>query len=251
MKLAETRSEVGIRSARRPFKSFVNWVWDEYDFDGRPPTNKVKSDPGIPLPGVPIAVGRKMLEVCYKRMRISDCAILTRLLDIGARVSEFLALNWGDVELTTGIARIRHGKDDKPRNVFLGRHSRKMLRKWNQESNHTKANDPIWITESGTRLKYSGFSQIIRRRAEETGIDMPGIHDFRRTATSEMLGNGANPISVSRIDGHNNLKTTISYLNQTVDNLYEVHERSSPVNNMDGNMPPRKYASNIKSGRDY
>jgi len=74
--------------------------------------------------------------------------------------------------------------------------------------------------------------QIIRRRAEEAGIDTPGIRDFRRTATLEMLRNGADPISVSRIDGHNDLKTTMRYLKQTVDDLYEVHERSSPVDNM-------------------
>jgi len=153
VKLAETRSEGGILSAWRPVKAFVNWVWDEYDIAGRPPTSKVKvkSDPGIPLPGVPVADVRKMLDVCDTRMGIRDRAIIAGLLDTGARASEFLALNWGDVELTTGIARIRYGKGGKPRDVFFGRHSRKMLRKWNQESDHTKTDDPIWIIETGTR----------------------------------------------------------------------------------------------------
>jgi integrase/recombinase XerD len=47
-------------------------------------------------------------------------ARLLVLRDTGVRVSEFVALNVGDVDIKSGVVRVRRGKGRKDRTVFLG-----------------------------------------------------------------------------------------------------------------------------------
>jgi len=68
-----------------------------------------------------------MLATCKRRMFTGDRdrAILLCLLDTGYRAAEFLALNVGDLNLSSGAALVRRGKGGKFRTVFLGGKSRR------------------------------------------------------------------------------------------------------------------------------
>ena len=66
-----------------------------------------------------------MIESCKGDLADRDKAIFYCLLDTGAWASEFLALNFQDVNLFTGAVQIRHGKGNKNWVVFLGAKSRR------------------------------------------------------------------------------------------------------------------------------
>jgi integrase/recombinase XerD len=227
--LSSTRNAGGIHARFRAIRCFLNWCWQEYELDERNPISRVKP-PKVqtaPLPGISIADIMKMVSVCsFARNGARDTAILLCLLDTGARRSEFVALNWSDVNLITGDVRIKSGKGDKPRMVHVGKRATKALRAWSRLAPLT---DPLWTSESQERLTVAGLREIVRRRASDVGIPAPGLHDFRRACMLAMLRNGADVISVSRYAGHSDVRVTMRYLAQTNDDMHNCHVKTSPV----------------------
>lgn len=187
--------------------------------------------PFHPLPGVAIDDVKKLIATCSTTLALRDKAILLCLLDTGARASEFLDLNLKDVDLTAGAVRIEHGKGDKSRTVFLGSISRRALRKYLKEREDLRPNSPLWTTDEGERLKFSGLRQVIERRASAAGIQTPGLHDFRRSFAITMLRNGVDLQTISRLLGHASLSVTERYLAQETNDLAEGHRKGSPVDN--------------------
>ena len=70
---------------------------------------------------------RAMLDTCERHTfgGDRDRAMLMTLLDTGARVSEFLALDVGDVDTKSGQVIIKHGKGDNGRATFIGAKTRR------------------------------------------------------------------------------------------------------------------------------
>jgi site-specific recombinase XerD len=78
----------------------------------------------IPLEDVNALVAIRM----YSFSKVKDKAMVSGLLDTGARAQEFLNINLEDVELAAGAMLIRQGKGHKPRLVFLGRKTVRTIR---------------------------------------------------------------------------------------------------------------------------
>jgi integrase/recombinase XerD len=73
-----------------------------------------------------------------------DAAILLCLLDTGARASEFLGINLEDINQARGDILIRHGKGNKPRTVYIGKQSKRALRRYLR---HRRDESPaLWVT---------------------------------------------------------------------------------------------------------
>jgi integrase/recombinase XerD len=116
----------GIHACYRTVKAFLNWYEAEAEPPGwRNPITRVKA-PAVnldPLQPAELKVIKAMIEICAAGTLLGDRdrAIMTILLDSGARASEFLALNVSDCNQVTGSILIRMGKGRKSRTVFLGR----------------------------------------------------------------------------------------------------------------------------------
>ena len=232
--LSMRRNPGGVHARFRAIRAFLNWSWNEYDLEIRNPISKVKP-PKVnknPIPGVQINDVMKMVETCYKtiktRQNKRDNAILLVLLDTALRASEFLALNWSDVDLLTGTVYVKNGKGGKARYAHIGKHATKALRIWKRHTPHTEY---IWSSERGNRLTRSGLTNVLRRRAKYANIPPPSIHDFRRASLLAMLRNGADLASVSRYAGHSDIHITLRYLAQNQDDIKMVHSKTSPVDN--------------------
>jgi integrase len=90
-----------------------------------------------------------------------DKAVILCLLDNGCRASEFLSLEFGDIDIDTGTLIIRKGKGRKYRTVYLGQKSRRALRSYLRF--HPNGMGHIWLTRSKERLNYEGLRDIVRR----------------------------------------------------------------------------------------
>src|SRR5258705_11837887 len=115
----------GIHCYYRAVKTFLKWYEREAEPDGwRNPINKVKAPivPLEPLDPVTVSTVKSLIETCKSNTLIAarDKAILLFLLDTGARLAEFLALNKDDINLISGAVQIRSGKGRKPRNIYMG-----------------------------------------------------------------------------------------------------------------------------------
>ena len=143
--------------------------------DWKNPIRKVKAPkvPTEPLDPVPIEVVSKMVKVCKRGTFTGDrdAAILLGLLDTGARAGEFLAIDLDDINQARGDILIRQGKGYKPRTVFVGKHSKRAIRRYLNHRNDN--NQALWVTHPRfgyERLGYDGLRAIITRRASISSV---------------------------------------------------------------------------------
>lgn len=232
--LQHRRTAGGLHAAYRAIKVFLRWWETEMEpEDWGNPIRKVKAPkrPQVPLNPVPLTHLRAMLRTCQRRALTGDRdrAILLCLLDTGSRASEFLSLQVGDVNLSTGAVVVRQGKGNKTRVTFLGVQARRELMRYLRHRPEGRSCDPLWVTIKATALTYSGLRQIVRRRAAKADVPVPSLHSFRRAFALLSLRSGADLVSLQRLLGHSDLSVLHRYLNQTDDDLRATHEKHGPV----------------------
>jgi len=228
--LASKRNKGGVHIAYRVIRTFTYWYEMETDGDYRSPIRKVKlpAPRPIPIPGVPIEDIESMLKYCDRR----DKAVLLLLLDTGIRANELITANVNDLDLADSKLHIVHGKGDRQRDVFIGRHTRAVLRSYLNGREYRKF-DPLFLTDDGDRFTYYTLRQIIRRRAKDANLlETPSPHDFRRTFALECLRNGMDLETLRRIGGWSTLAMLQRYVAMNVDDLRIAHGRASPADKL-------------------
>ena len=170
---------------------------------------------------------RKILAACTSER---DRALVLFLLDTGARRAEAAAVEWGDVNLQTGVVRLRQMKGGRPRVVILGARSRRALLKYRRTTTHADA-DPLWQTSDGTRLGYAGFREVVRRAGERAGVKVTP-HALRRTFATLALKGGMNLLHLAALMGHADLAMLRRYAVVMEEDLRKSHEEHGPVDSL-------------------
>jgi len=227
----------GRHAAFRTIRAFFLWYEDEVEPRGwSNPIRKVKA-PRVPVePLEPISFDsvRQMVRACPHNTFTGDrdAAILLCLLDTGVRANEFLSINLEDINQARGDILIRQGKGHKPRTVYIGKQSKRALRRY---LNHRTDECPaLWVTHprfGSNRLTYSGLTEILTRRADVAKVEEPSLHDFRRAFALSMLRNGINIFTLAKLMGHEGISVLQRYLKQTNLDTEEAHRRAGPVDN--------------------
>lgn len=225
----------GIHAHFRTLRTFLNWWEDEFEPDGwRNPIRKIKPPKLASEQLEPADMNsiKAMINTCdITFYGISDKAILLALIDTGARAQELLDMNLDDLDFTSGSLLIQHGKGGKYRTVFLGKKSRRAVRKYLR--NRKDNGKALWVIQSGERLTYWGLRQIVRRRAVSAKVDTLSLHSFRRAFALNMLRAGVDIFSLQKLMGHADLQVLRRYLAQTTDDTIAAHRRGCPVDNAD------------------
>ena len=227
------RNSGGIHCAYRVCKTLLRWYEAEYEpRDWQNPIRKVKP-PKLrqePLDPISLATIKALLATCGKRiLGARDRAIILALLDTGCRAGEFVSLNVGDIDLSSGAVIIRHGKGGKPRVAFLGGKSRREIIRYLRLRGRVTDNDPLWVNEDNERLTYSALRCMIKRRAIDARVKPPSLHGFRRTFALMSLRAGMDVYSLQKLMGHSDLSVLSRYLAQNQDDLQEAHRKAGPV----------------------
>jgi site-specific recombinase XerD len=227
----------GRHAAFRTIRAFFLWYEDEVELYGwSNPIRKVKAPkvPVEPLDPISFDTVSQMVKVCPHNTFTGDrdAAILLCLLDTGARANEFLSVNLDDINQARGDILIRKGKGHKPRTVYIGKQSKRALRRY---LNHRKDNcHALWVTHprfGSNRLTYAGLHEVITRRADHAQVDEPSLHDFRRGFALSMLRNGTDIFTLAKLMGHEGISVLQRYLKQTNVDTEEAHRRAGPVDN--------------------
>ena len=232
----------GVHFCYRSIRAFFNWYWFEFEPDRPNPMRKVKlsTPPLNPIPGIKMVDFKKLLDAALSsEYPKRDRAILAFLLDTMVRASECLRVNLNDINLATGAVLIRESKSGKSRTVYIGRRSIRYVRQYlknrsiRESRSKFHAADPLFVNESGDRLKFFGLRQIVYRNADRAGIPRMGLHSFRRAGALQMLRNGEDLLHISRLLGHARVNTTQRYLATDDQDLRESHQRGSPIDRLD------------------
>ncbi len=227
---------IGRRNHYSALKTFLRW----YDSEEEPPgwsnpIAKLKPPkvPDAPIQPIPMADVMKIVDKCPSDFRgLRDKAILLTLVDTGIRASELLQLDLDDLNLSRGSLLICHGKGNKTRTVYVGKNTRKLLKRYLAMRDDDA--DPLFLSvDDRARLTYSGLRWIVINRSKDAKVKPRGIHTFRRLYALTMLRNGVDVITLSRLMGHSDLQVLKRYLAQTDDDLREAHAKASPVDRED------------------
>lgn len=163
---------------------------------------------------------------------IRDRAIFELLYATGARVSELVSLDLGDVDLASGQIRVT-GKGDKQRILPLHPEASSRVRVYlatGRPGLRPKAGeDAVFLNRSGSRLTDGGIRRLLRRHLDSMGA-ASGVtpHTFRHTFATHLLEAGADLRTVQDLLGHVALSTTQLYTHLGVQRLQRVHRDSHP-----------------------
>ena len=161
-------------------------------------------------------------------------AMMLTFLDGMLRLSELVNLEVGDVSLTAHSIRIRHGKGDKERIVFMGKRLTRAMQDWLHVRSQYLGEDRLFITKTGSSLTKRSVSRILKRLSAKARIE--GVrcspHTLRHTGATLFIRYGGDPFSLQRLLGHSDISTTMIYVHMAGTALREAHAKASPVDRL-------------------
>ncbi len=167
---------------------------------------------------------QKMFDVCEN---LKHKVILTLLYSCGLRVSELINLQWNNIDRSRMIINIVNGKGKKDRQVMLPNVVIPLLEKyWNQY----KTKNYILSGQFSEQYSSKSVSQVLKKLATKSEIKKRvWTHQMRHNCFTHMVENGTDINLIQKLAGHNNIKTTMMYV-QISDNL--ISKIQSPINNI-------------------
>ena len=155
-----------------------------------------------------------------------DRAILETFYSTGIRISELVGLNLDDVDVISGIVKVR-GKGKKERIVPIGDCATRAIRDYLEKRNTQTA--ALFLNPSKRRISDRGvrymFKKYILRAGMKQGVSP---HTLRHSFATHLLNRGADLRTVQELLGHANLGTTQIYTHLTTERLKNVYDKAHP-----------------------
>jgi integrase/recombinase XerD len=218
----------------------------------RPPAPPRRLPHAIPVPDV-----ARLLQIAGDSPAgRRDRALLELLYGTGARISEALALDIDDLDLTGGggwggrppgsalqrgpdrtIATVRlSGKGGKQRIVPIGSYACRALEAYLVQARPSLAagartgqqSRAVFLNARGGRLTRQGAWGALRAAAAKAGLPDISPHMLRHSFATHLLDGGADVRVVQELLGHASVSTTQVYTLVTVDKLREVYAAAHP-----------------------
>ncbi len=143
--------------------------------------------------------------------------ILITFLNTGLRKGELIRLEWKDVDLNGAFITVRHKgevttKSKKERTVDLNTTVVDALRIHRQKmkSRFGKLPQHVFVTGLGSPMKNNLYRDI-RLVFKDAGIEGAKIHSLRHTFGSQAVMAGMDLVTLQKLMGHSDIKTTMIY----------------------------------------
>ena len=163
------------------------------------------------------------------------------LYGCGLRISEAVALSWGDLSTAGDFFDIK-GKGGKYRRVPVPHFVRKLLALRRDERQATPSETRLqketllWPT-LGTRKAY----EAVRKMGVEAGLGRPlHPHALRHSYATHLLIGGTDLRVLQQLLGHESLATTQRYTHLDLENLTRVMTKHHPLGKLSADKPNRK-----------
>jgi len=182
-----------------------------------------------------------LMQVCVEDSApqgARDAALIAILRGAGLRRAETVNLNLSDFSASIGRLEVRCGKGGKDRMVYLPTSAVAVLEDWLSVRGR-KPGPLLCPIRKGKKVELQRLTPqavlwIVKKRAQEAGVELFSPHDFRRTFCSDLLDCGTDIVTVQKLAGHASPVTTSKY-----DRRGEETKRRA-VENLDIPYTPRK-----------
>jgi integrase/recombinase XerC len=166
---------------------------------------------------------------------LRDRAILEVLYSTGARVSELVALDEGNIEAAEGLVRLQ-GKGRKERIVPIGAVALDAIRAYHARrqpirSSARGANDAgraVFTNRSGRRLTSRSVARIVAKYSRRLPGGAVSPHALRHSFATHLLDEGADLRAIQEMLGHASLNTTQKYTHLAANQLLAVYDQTHP-----------------------
>lgn len=168
-----------------------------------------------------------------ERTCLRDMALFESLYSTGCRISEMLAVKWGEINFAQGTLIVM-GKGSKERLVILGNPARTALDRLRRKlasEDAALAADSQWVflTDAGVRLSPRFAQRQMKRYLADAGLSLELTpHKLRHSFATHLLDAGADLRSVQEMLGHASLSTTQVYTHVSIERLKDEYAKSHP-----------------------
>ncbi len=209
---------------------------------------RLKANPftGVPLPKLEKRLPKFLTEEQMRRlldgpMRLleneaidaftawRDRLAMELLYGGGLRVSEVVALTYGDVDFESGVARVL-GKGNKERLCPLGRVAMEVARRFRDDFAPGKTpGSPVLAGKGGGRLTARDVQVLLKRYLALADLPLEiSPHKLRHSYATHLLNAGADLRLVQELLGHASLGTTQVYTHVSVARLRDIYKKAHP-----------------------
>ena len=166
-----------------------------------------------------------------KPQGIRDRCLFELIYSAGLRVMEACGLNLRDIDIESGIAKVK-GKGDKERLVFFGSEAAEQLKQYlsfarPMLAGNVNKSQALFISKTGKRLSRKGIWKNYAKWASLAGTSSR-VHTLRHSFATSLLEGGADLRTVQELLGHADLSTTQIYTHVQRSVLKENHRRYLP-----------------------
>lgn len=162
---------------------------------------------------------------------LRDRAILETLYSTGARVSEAVGLNLGDLNQADGLVHLR-GKGRKERIVPIGDVALQAIQTYHASLRRATADNrlatPLFLNHRGGRLTSRSVARLVSQYSSRLAGGAVSPHALRHSYATHLLDEGADLRSIQEMLGHASLSTTQKYTHLATDQLLAVYDRAHP-----------------------
>jgi integrase/recombinase XerC len=169
-----------------------------------------------------------------------DRAILELFYASGLRLSELVALDVDDVNLSSRVVRVM-GKGRKERIVPFNRSAESAIRAWLKDwealaasaprvtARGRKSLNPLFLNYQGRRLSTRSVDRLVRKYVAACSTRF-GIspHALRHSFATHLLARGADLRAIQELLGHSRLSTTQRYTHVNAAQLIETYRKAHP-----------------------
>lgn len=164
--------------------------------------------------------------------------IFSVLFGTGIRLSELLRIQLYDINFTENYIRI-FGKGDKERLIPLGNSLKRVIlnylkkRKTYIIEGAYPSTPYLFIAKNGYPLTKSGMNMIYSniKKSKKSWSTRLSSHTWRHTFAKYFLLNGGDLFSLKEILGHEDVSTTMIYLNMNIKELIMQNNKYNPLEN--------------------
>ena len=176
----------------------------------------------------------KVLAACNSTR---DVALINLAIASGLRLSEIIARDWTHINLRDGKIVVLSGKGKKYRTVVVDKGTLRIIIRYHNElkalsEDYVSPDSPLIQTDEHMRLKPFGLRSIMDRLSARSGVKITA-HALRRTFARLSALNGLDTIWIQFLMGHENIQTTVDYIQQLdVSDAEKFYQEHAPMMNI-------------------
>ncbi len=159
---------------------------------------------------------------------LRDKAMLETMYSSGLRVSELLALERGQVNLSKGVITV-FGKGAKERKVPIADYAIEYIQEYIKEvrnKSEFKNSKYLFLSKKGEPISRVYFFKQVKKYSELAGIETNvSPHTLRHSFATHLLNHGAQLRIVQSMLGHTNIATTQIYTHVSSDKLKSDYDK--------------------------